>query len=291
MKKMILVFGATGQQGNAVARELLANDFEVRAFVRNGNAAPAIDLKTLGAEIFQGDLQNASEISEALNGVNGIFLVLPPEWNPTAETDNAEWLLGKQIIDKAKENNVEQIVYSSVMASELQAEFRPYFKFQIEEYLAKSGLQYTILKPAAFYENFFMPHYGLPEKLIYNPLPAAMRLPFIAVNDIGVFARLAFQQPAQYNEKILNITGELLTAAEIAELLTEELSVKITAVEVPLEMVKAQNELLGKFMEVLSQKDYPEIDVNEFRQLNPKLLSLKDWIVRYGKEKLQAIVS
>jgi len=290
MDKKILVFGATGQQGSAAVKQLLDNGFKVKAFTRDHQSAKAKQLQSLGAEIFEGSLENEIDIVNAMDDIYGTFLVLPPQWAPTQQTDEAEWLTGKLIIDCAKQANVQQIVYSSVMGSELQVSFRPLFKHTIESYLIHSGIKYTILKPAVFYENFYLPNYGLDQKLIYNPLPADMQLPFISVEDIGVFARLAFQQPEAYNGKVLNITGELLTSADLAAAFSKALGVEITPIEIPVEAIKQQNELLGLFMEALHIHGYPKIDVNEFRNLHPSILSLNQWIEEYGKEKLLTIV-
>ena len=117
-----------------------------------------------------------------------------------------------------------------------------------------------------------------------------MQLPFISVEDIGVFARLAFKQPEAYNGKVLNITGEPLTSADLAAAFSKALGVEITPIEIPVEAIKQQNELLGLFMEALHIHGYPKIDVNEFRNLHPSILSLNQWIEEYGKEKLLTIV-
>jgi len=290
MKYKVLVFGATGQQGFATVSQLIDSQYNVRAFTRDSNSEKSKELKSLGAEIFQGNLDNESDLRNAIQDIDGVFLVLPPEWNPTSASDEKEWLTAKLIIDIAMQNNLKHLVYSSVMGSELQESFRPLFKYTIEQYLQNSGLAFTILKPAVFYENFYMPQYGLGEGRIYNPLPADMKLPFISVKDIGVFARLALEKPDVYAGKVLNITGELLTAGELAEIFTEKLGVEITPIEVPLEILQAQNELLGKFMKALHQEGYPSITVEELKVLNPELLSLRHWIDTYASANLKKIV-
>ncbi|MDF5710566.1 MAG: NmrA family NAD(P)-binding protein [Nostoc sp. S4] len=55
----ILVTGATGNQGGAVARHLLQRGkFTVRAFVRDQNKPAAQALKQAGAELAQGDFSD-----------------------------------------------------------------------------------------------------------------------------------------------------------------------------------------------------------------------------------------
>ena len=73
--KLIAVTGATGQQGGAVARRLLADGWQVRALTRNINKPAAQELKALGAELVAGDLDNRAELYAAFKGAYGVFSV------------------------------------------------------------------------------------------------------------------------------------------------------------------------------------------------------------------------
>ena len=66
--KIIAVTGATGQQGGAVARKLLAEGWQVRALTRDVNKPAAQELKALGAELFAGDMDNRAELDAAFKG-------------------------------------------------------------------------------------------------------------------------------------------------------------------------------------------------------------------------------
>ncbi|MEA2462544.1 MAG: hypothetical protein QOJ98_291, partial [Acidobacteriota bacterium] len=73
-RKKILVVGATGAQGGSVARNLLARGrFDVRALTRNANSPAAQELRALGAEIVQGDLDDPASIRVAVEGCYGVF--------------------------------------------------------------------------------------------------------------------------------------------------------------------------------------------------------------------------
>src|SRR5260221_7737198 len=74
-QRTVLVTGATGQQGGAVARQLLANGFKVRAFTRKPESPAARELARLGAEIVAGDLDDTGSIERALAGAWGAFAV------------------------------------------------------------------------------------------------------------------------------------------------------------------------------------------------------------------------
>jgi uncharacterized protein YbjT (DUF2867 family) len=69
--KTILVFGATGQQGGAVASALLRDGWHVRAFAKQTDTSPPVGLK--GAEMAWGDLADARSIRAALDKVYGVL--------------------------------------------------------------------------------------------------------------------------------------------------------------------------------------------------------------------------
>ncbi|HON09927.1 MAG TPA: NmrA family NAD(P)-binding protein, partial [Chitinispirillaceae bacterium] len=76
--KIILVTGATGKQGGAVVKHLLADGWKVRALTRHPDHAEARALKDSGVEVVKGDFDVPSTLDEALKGVYGVFSVQQP---------------------------------------------------------------------------------------------------------------------------------------------------------------------------------------------------------------------
>ena len=62
---MIAVNGATGQQGGAVARKLLADGWKVRALTRDVNKPAAQELASIGAELVAGDMEDRAQLYAA----------------------------------------------------------------------------------------------------------------------------------------------------------------------------------------------------------------------------------
>src|SRR5260370_34438545 len=112
-EQTILVLGATGQQGGAVASYLLQDGWKVRALVRNPNSDQAQTLRQQGIELVQGDLNQPSSLQEAMKGVYGVFSVQTP-----AEGTAAEIRQGKAMADAALQAGVRHLVYSSVGGAE-----------------------------------------------------------------------------------------------------------------------------------------------------------------------------
>jgi uncharacterized protein YbjT (DUF2867 family) len=80
MSETWVLFGATGQQGGAVARALLqhpilSKTISVRAAVRDPSTPTAATLRDLGCEIVRADLDYKNSLDAALKGASGVFLV------------------------------------------------------------------------------------------------------------------------------------------------------------------------------------------------------------------------
>lgn len=74
-KKIIVVVGATGNQGGSVAHTFLAlPTWHVRCITRDLSSPASKDLATLGAEVVQADLFDISSLSQAFANANAIFL-------------------------------------------------------------------------------------------------------------------------------------------------------------------------------------------------------------------------
>src|SRR6266487_3192256 len=196
--KMIAVTGATGQQGGAVARKLLADGWKVRALTRDVNKPAAQELASLGAELVAGDMENSAELDSAFKGAYGVFSV-QNFWLPNVGFEG-EIKQGKNVAEAAKAASIQHLVYSSVGAAHRgmgQKHFES--KWIIEQYIHSLDIPYTILRPAFFMENY---NWSLAQILNGTLTGMGLRsdkeVQSIAVEDIGVFVALAFANPEKY---------------------------------------------------------------------------------------------
>ena len=109
-KKNILVTGATGQQGGAIARELLKSGYSIKAMTRNPDSEKAQALAGLGAELIQGDLDDALSLERAVSDVWGVYSV-QNTWEAGVEKEEEQ---GKRLAEIAKKAGIRHFVYSSV---------------------------------------------------------------------------------------------------------------------------------------------------------------------------------
>jgi uncharacterized protein YbjT (DUF2867 family) len=211
----IVVTGATGRQGGAVARQLLARGFRVTAITRNEQQPAAVELRRLGADLVVADLNEPSSLDAALAGAYGVFSV-------QATGDTAmERRQGIALADHAKARGVRHFVYSSVGSASRHTGI-PHFesKWAIEEHVRAIGLPHTILRPVAFMENWEGERKQIvAEGVVRSPLAPGTRLEHVAVDDIAAFAVLAFQHPGEWLGRAIDIAGDDLTMADIAALM------------------------------------------------------------------------
>jgi uncharacterized protein YbjT (DUF2867 family) len=214
-KLEVLVVGATGRQGNAVARALLRGGHNVRALTRN-LADPAADaLRLRGARLAWANLDDERRISEVMAGVDAVFAMTTPYDAGTA----AETRHGLQLADLAKRNGVGHFLYSSSVGS-AQRTGVPTFdsKHEVEQYLKAAGLPFTVLSPAFFMENLLTPRWlsFLQRGELPLPLPGGQKLQQIAVADIGRFARVVLEHPETFLGRRVSIASDELTPIEMA---------------------------------------------------------------------------
>ncbi|KAK7417465.1 hypothetical protein QQX98_004585 [Neonectria punicea] len=227
MAKSVLVIGATGNQGQAVTKQLLQRGHHAHALTRDPTSAVAKGLASLGAVIHTGNLDSKDSINIALDGVDGVFLAVPA--HPALEETHC-----RNVIEAARERNIKHIVYSSVARTGEHESFPGwsddyplawYWKGKdvTEKMVRAAGFEHwTILRPAFFMENFCQPlcEHMFPGLASENKLQVAFdvdtRLDLVDVADIGVFAANAFESPAGYSKKEISLAAEWLTAAEIA---------------------------------------------------------------------------
>ncbi len=232
--KIILVTGATGQQGGAVARALLAKGQKIRVMTRNPDKASA--LVKAGAEVVKGDLTNPGDLQAALRGVHGVFAMS----TPFEAGMDAEVRQGIEMADAAKRAGVAHYVYTSVGSAHRHTGI-PHFesKWKVEQHIKKIGLPATILRPVWFMENFTTFAKPSAEGVLSLPMKSGRKLAMVALKDIGEFGAAAFVRPKDFLGQAIDLAGDDLTMAEVAALLSRTMGRPIRFQEFPLEQAEA----------------------------------------------------
>ncbi|KIV81552.1 hypothetical protein PV11_03728 [Exophiala sideris] len=232
----ILVTGATGKQGGAAIKALLANPppfpFHILALTRKSTSKTA---QTLAANpkitVIEGDIHDPGAIFSKAGGVGavwGVFLVTIPSLKKDVEEQ--EMKQGKDLIDAAVAHDVRHFVYTSVdrggnEKSDYNATDVPHFvsKYNVEKHLYEkvrgTKTTYTVLRPTCFMDNLTPDFPGR----VFATMWARMGdrgLQFVATKDIGIFAALAFSnhESDDYKNKGISLAGDTLTQAQANEI-------------------------------------------------------------------------
>ena len=240
--KPILVCGARGKQGGAIARELLAAGWKVRAMTRYPESDGARALAALGAEVVQADLNDEASLRRVLSGAWGTVAV-QNTWEAGVALEEEQ---GHRFARVAKDVGVQHLVYQSV-ASAHRATGIPHFdnKARIEDTVRSLEFaSHVIIRPVFFMENllgpFFKPYIDQGNFAI--GLPPETRLQMIAVADIGKYGLAAFERAEELNRREIDIAGDELTPSQTAEVLSDVTDRGIKFYQVPIEDVRKASE-------------------------------------------------
>lgn len=210
------VAGATGETGRRIVRELVKREIPVRALVRN--LETGIEILPKEAELVTGDVLNKESLSAAI-GDSTVLLCATgarPSFDPTGPYQ-VDFEGTKNLVDVAKAKGGEHFVLvSSLCVSQL---FHPLnlfwlilvWKKQAEEYLQKSGLTYTIVRPGGLLnEDTELPVVMSSADTLFDG-----RIPRTKVALLSVEA---LSQPAARNKIV-----EVITQADAPEKTFEQL--------------------------------------------------------------------
>ncbi|MGW9211665.1 NmrA/HSCARG family protein [Embleya sp. NPDC055664] len=281
--KTVLVTGATGNQGGATSRHLLAGGWHVRALVRDDTTPAARALAAAGAELVCGDLDDRASIEEAARGAYGLYSV-------QAANDN-ELDQGINVANASKAAGVRHLVFSSVGGAESQNRFYlergwgQIEKWRIEEHIRALGIPATILRPAGFMEDFTSPARFFQNGSLNVPWHDDLVMQLIAIDDIGAFAALAFADPDTYLGRAVDLTGDRLTAPRIAAELGAAVGRPVPHTRIPIDVLWEHAPEAAKVFTWANATFY-DTDLAPLRQAHPGVMDFRTWLDRFGRARL-----
>lgn len=254
-------------------------------------------MASLGAEVVRADLLNAQSLVDATNGMHGVFGVTD-FWEHGFD---GEVQMGTHLIDAAKHSGVEHFVFSSVGATERTAGLGiTHFdsKAVIEENLRQSGLDWTILRPVTFMENFITHRYrkAICERgLLRFAFDLDHSFQMVAMEDLAVFAAKAFDADPRIKGQATEIASDAFTMKEWARTLGDHLGRPVRykvigkpalhVVDVFVTLTRSQgrfkvgHSLINQFAwNNGSDVGGWDADIDSLRQIHPGLMTLDQWI-------------
>lgn len=293
--KTVLVFGATGQQGGAVAAALRSKGWPVRALVRNPDHDKAKALAALGVELVRGDLSDAASIRVAMADAYGVFSVQPSSGQGAAYgvSDEEEIRYGTTIADIAAESGVQHLVYTSVNAAGPEKTGMGHFdsKSEIEGHIRGLDLRSTIIRPAGFMELLMLPGMGLDKGFFLSFVRPDQRGQVIAVQDIGKIVAAIFSDPARFAGQTIEIAGDEITGTSLQASLSRAAGRTITYSRFPDSLLQ-ENAFLGRLADLFDDGRLAgHADIGRLRADFGPLLSFDAWLAGPGKPLLEAALN
>lgn len=146
----VLVVGATGKTGHWVTTQLANSSMTVRAMVRDRSKADFTDV----VEVVTGNVLQPDTLKTAMAGCDAVICATgaAPSLAVTGPYQ-VDFVGTKNLVDMAKASGIKQfVIVSSLCVSKF---FHPlnlfwlvlFWKKQAEDYIVKSGLTYTIVRP------------------------------------------------------------------------------------------------------------------------------------------------
>ena len=280
-RDIIVVTGATGNQGGAIARQLLADGYQVRAMTRNPDGDQAKALAARGAQLVQGDLDDQKSLERALHGAWGAYAVQSNAQEGGVAHEEEQ---GKRFAEIARETGIAHFVYSSVGSAD-RGTGVPHFenKWRVERKIRSLGFpSYTILRPVFFMENFLSAWLkpGIMEGKLRLPIAPETGLQMIALEDIGKFGALAFKDHERMNGVEVDIAGDRHTMPETAEIISRAMDKKVVFERVPIEEMRKMSADLATMFEWFDRVGY-NVDIKAVEEnYGVKFSTLSEWASR-----------
>jgi uncharacterized protein YbjT (DUF2867 family) len=149
---MILVTGGTGFIGQALLRHLVEAGNEVRTLIRPSKQSPHLP-KGIPIEVAVSSLTDERGLRGAMVGVDTVYHLAGGEWAGPRSSLMEIDILGTQAVTRAaKDAGVSRIFYISHLGAD-RASAYPVLKAKAiaEEYIRRSGVDYTIFRSAIVY--------------------------------------------------------------------------------------------------------------------------------------------
>ncbi|MFC0513089.1 NmrA/HSCARG family protein [Mucilaginibacter angelicae] len=223
-KRKIIICGATGNQGGAVAAAMLAEGiWNVVALTRDPQSVAAFRLAAVGASVLKADTRDLSSLVQAFAGAYGVFGLTQPWCALKGEYDiESEIIQGKNIIWACKQAKVSHLIFSSFISF---ADGRTGVSFidsklRLENILSNQDIPYTILQSAVYMEHIDWQNDSKDAGTVSGNYAAKSLIPYTALRDIGRCAAFIFAEPGKFIRRTIQVTGDVLSGEMIAEILT-----------------------------------------------------------------------
>ena len=288
--RTIVVTGATGRQGGAVVRRLLAEGHRVRMLVRRPESPAATALAAIGAEPVPGDMDDAASLEKALVGAHGVFIVPPVGYGSGGSDSGLETRRGRAVIDAAEAAGVEQALFTGIGSFSGGLAEQAEGKRRTERHLWASGLCGTVLRPVRFMTNFLGTGIGVDDVrdgVSRHVFPADEPVQLVALEDIAEFAAMAFADPDRFAGRTIELAGDAPTPDEAFAEIRAATGLDLRYAPLSAPEAEALGPEVAEARRLWLAGHRWHADVEALRTLHPGLRTFRTWLAEGGADLLR----
>lgn len=238
----IAITTPTGNIGSWLVENLLhAGDHELRLLARD--PAKVRKFTERGARVLKGDLNDPEYVTQATRGVDLLFWLTPPKFD--AEDFRAyQRKLGDIAAAAVRANRIPRVVNLSSIGAQHAAGNGPIaglhdIEQQLNAAVREVSGSICHLRPAAFYENFYMALGSIrSDGAVYLPVPGDAKLAMIATRDVADAAAGVIADPSWRGVQIRELYAGEHSHDEAARIIGEALGKPVKHVMVPPEVAQ-----------------------------------------------------
>lgn len=275
---IVAVVGATGLQGNAVARRLLAAGWQVRALTRDPRQRRARRLVALGADVRRIDAEDPATLEPAFEGAHGVYSVQ----NPRVSGYDGEVRQGRNVGDVAARVGVPHVVYSSAGVGAASTGVGSWdTKIQVAEHLRSLDLPLTILRPMAFMELMTERRF-FPPAAAWHVMPALMGgdrpVGWLAVDDLAAVAATVFAQRPRFVGRELPLASDVLSIEGCRQVWREVMGRPPRRLPLPVGVFERLAGTDETTMWRWLRSHEIDLDTGPTREIHPEALTVRGWL-------------
>jgi uncharacterized protein YbjT (DUF2867 family) len=307
-KSIIVVVGATGQQGGGLVRAIHVDPdspFRARALTRKPSSAAARSLAALGAEVVAADLDDGASVTRAFRGATAAYCVTNFWEHSSPEKEIAQAGI---MARAAKDAGLGHVIWSTLEDTRLKVPLDddrmptlmgrykvPHFdaKGEADALFLATGIPVTRYYPSFYWESFVSSGAGPkpgPDGTLVLSLPMAdRRLPGVAAEDIGATAYGIFRAGNEFHGKQVGVAGAQPTGDEMATAMSRALGRTVRYQPVAPAAYRSLGfpgaDEFGNMFQYYTElnDDLCRLrDVGLSRRLNPGLLGFDAWLAKFA---------
>ena len=276
---MILVTGGSGFVGSHLLPKLVEAGYEVRCLVRN--EAGAEKVKQCSVDIIMGDVTDADSVKPAMSNIDVVIhmvgILIGRDWT---HFDSVNVQGTRNTIEAARQAGINRFIHIGVLGASINSKYQ-YFhsKWQGEEAVRASGLDYTILKPSVM----FGPGAGFINAILRSvkilplvmPIAGPGKTLFQAIWVEDVVSCLIRAIEGDKVDRSCEIGGpEQLSYEQIVDIVSQAANLKRSKLHIPLTLMMPVVTVLEKLMA------NPPVNVDGLRGLDIDVVTDLDSVER-----------